>query len=347
MSAAGPTPETGAASAPRDDLSARLCPSAAAAALLPPGFRVVSLIAADGDRLRAAFWPARVATPRGTVAILPGRAEFIEKYGEVVDELLARGFAVAALDLRGQGGSQRELADPRKGHVDDFSFYGLDIAALEKGLLRPHAPRPWFGLAHSMAACACLLAAREGRLPFERLVATAPMIQIDRLEQARWPRVLAATLDSLGMGGAYVPGRESRAALSRRFEGNRVTSDRGRFERNMALAASCPELALGAPTIGWVAAAFRAVDLLARPETPGRIATPTLALLAGDDRVVSTRAAEAFLSRMKVGRALTLPGARHEILMETDAIRDQFWAAFDAFIPGAASAGGAAGPVSP
>jgi lysophospholipase len=29
-----------------------------------------------------------------------------------------------------------------------------------------------------------------------------------------------------------------------------------------------------------------------------------------------------------------LRGARHEILMESDPIREQFWAAFDAFIPG-------------
>lgn len=315
-----------------EDYASRFCP--AASALLPPGGRVVSLRTADAVRLRAAFWPARAAAPRGAVTILPGRAEFIEKYGEVVDELLARGFAVAALDLRGQGGSQRELADPCKGHVDDFAQYGLDLAALEAELLAPHAPRPWFGLAHSMAACACLLAARADGLPFERLVATAPLVQIYSLETARLPRILSASLDALGLGGAYIPGGDGRSALLKPFPGNRLSSDPGRYARNADLARACGPLALGDPTIGWVAACFRAVDLLARPETARRIATPTLALLAGDDRVVSSRAAETFLSRMKVGRALTLQGAQHEILMETDAIRARFWAAFDAFVPG-------------
>lgn len=315
-----------------EDFTSRFCP--AANALTPAGGRVVSLTASDGERLRAAFWPARVENPRGTVSILPGRAEFIEKYGEVVDELLARGFAVAALDLRGQGGSRRELADPLKGHVDDFSLYVLDIAALEAGLLGPLAPRPWFGLAHSMAACACLLAAREDALPFERLIASAPLIQIYSLETARLPRLLAASLDALGLGGAYIPGGTGESALLKPFTGNRLTSDPTRYARNADIARGCPGLALGDPTIGWVAACFRAVDLLARPETPRRVRVPTLALLAGDDHVVSSRAAENFLSSMKVGRALTLPGARHEILMETDAIRAQFWAAFDAFAPG-------------
>jgi lysophospholipase len=321
-----------AISGAHEEYSTRLCP--AANALSPPGGRVVSLTAADGVRLRAAFWPARVERPRGTVSVLPGRAEFIEKYGEVVDELLARGFAVAVLDLRGQGGSQRELADPLKGHVDDFSLYTLDIAALESGLLAPFAPRPWFGLAHSMAACACLLAAQADALPFERLVACAPLIQIYSLETARAPRLLAASLDALGLGGAYIPGGGARSALLKPFPGNALTSDERRYARNAALAHACPGLALGDPTIGWVAACFRAVDLLAQPETARRVAAPTLALLAGEDRVVSSRAAENFLARMKVGLALTLPGARHEILMETDAVREQFWAAFDAFIPG-------------
>lgn len=323
------------ARAAREDLCARFCPGVGA--VLPPGGRVQPLVASDGERLRAAFWPARAAPARGTVAILPGRAEFIEKYGEVVDELLERGFAVAALDLRGQGGSRRELSDPRKGHVDDFSLYGLDLAALEAGLLRPHAPRPWYGLAHSMGACACLLAAREEALPFERLVATAPLVQVFGLEAARFPRLLAASLDALGLGGAYVPGGRGASALLRPFEGNRLTADPRRYARNAALARACPDVTLGDPTIGWVAACFRAVDLLARPETPLQVAVPTLALLAGEDRVVSSRSAETFMSRMKVGRALTLPCARHEILMETDAVRAQFWAAFDAFIPGSAA----------
>lgn len=316
----------------RDDFSARFCP--AAASLLPPGGRVAKLVAADGETLRAAFWPTRVRNGPGTVTVLPGRAEFIEKYGEVVDELLRRGFAVAALDLRGQGGSQRALADASKGHVDDFSQYALDLAALETDLLRPFAPRPWFGLAHSMAASACLLASIEETLPFERLALTAPLVRIYGLEEARAPRMLAAALDALGLGAQFIPAGSGRSAMSRPFEDNRLTSDAGRYARSAALAAACPSLALGDPTIGWVAACFRALGRLAEPDAPLRVATPTLALLAGDDRVVSTRAAETFLSRMKVGRALILPKARHEILMETDAIRARFWAAFDAFIPG-------------
>src|SRR6201982_1616203 len=56
----------------------------------------------DGVLLRYARWappPGR----KGTVCIFQGRAEFIEKYFEVVRDLRARGFAVATIDWRGQG----------------------------------------------------------------------------------------------------------------------------------------------------------------------------------------------------------------------------------------------------
>ena len=81
----------------------------------------------DGVSLRFARWappPGR----KGTVCLFPGRAEFIEKYFETVRDLRTRGFAVAALDWRGQGGSQRQLRNPRKGYVRRFADYDVDLA---------------------------------------------------------------------------------------------------------------------------------------------------------------------------------------------------------------------------
>ena len=54
----------------------------------------------------------------------------------------------------------------------------------------------------------------------------------------------------------------------------------------------------------------------------------------GRDRVVDLRACERFSSRLRAGRFIVIEGAEHEILIERDLFRDQFWAAFDAFIPG-------------
>src|SRR5580658_9936776 len=147
---------------------------------VPPGAIVESLHAVDGLRLRAARWtPSRRV--RGTIALFTGRAEFIEKYFETIGQLLDRGFSVAALDWRGQGGSARQLGNPRKGHIDDFSLFERDLVAFAAQALVPSCPKPWFGLAHSMGASILLMVAHSGRCPFERLVLTSPMIGIANL----------------------------------------------------------------------------------------------------------------------------------------------------------------------
>ena len=58
---------------------------------------------------------AAAAAQAARVCIFQGRAEFIEKYFETVRDLRARGFAVATFDWRGQGLSDRALADRAQG----------------------------------------------------------------------------------------------------------------------------------------------------------------------------------------------------------------------------------------
>ena len=64
----------------------------------------------DGARLRYAVWQASRGPKAGTVCLFGGRTEFIEKYFEVVADLRRRGFAVATMDWRGQGGSARVVS---------------------------------------------------------------------------------------------------------------------------------------------------------------------------------------------------------------------------------------------
>src|SRR5712671_1251920 len=122
----------------------------------------------DGVELRFARWappPGR----KGTVCVFPGRAEFIEKYFETVRDLRARGFAVAVLDWRGQGLSDRALADARKGHVDDFSQYDSDLASFMQQVVLPDCPPPVFAVGHSMGASVLIRAAFQGHRWFDRI----------------------------------------------------------------------------------------------------------------------------------------------------------------------------------
>ena len=116
------------------------------------------------------------------------------------------------------------------------------------------------------------------------------------------------------------------------FETNKLTSDHVRWSRNKAVIEAAPELALGSPTIGWLRAALRSSAMLSRPDYPKYVCVPMILFAAGADRVVSTQAIEDFAVDLKVGGHILMPGSRHEILQETDTIRQRFWAAFDAYM---------------
>jgi lysophospholipase len=289
----------------------------------------------DGIALRIARWhPTARKGARGTVCLLQGRAEFIEKYFETITDLRERGFAVVAFDWRGQGGSDRQTRNPHKGHVGTFAHYRRDLDAVRNQVLEPLMPKPHFALAHSMGGTIALVGAGEGWLPFSRLVSTAPMIALSLVKKTQLVAFSAGVLSALGFGRAFVPGGGEASLLTRPFAGNPLTGDPRRYARNAAAAAAVGSGAIGEPTIAWVNAAFRTMEKLAEPRYSLQVRVPTLIVAAGADPVCATVAIERFAARLKAGRAIVIPGARHEILMERDAIREDFWAAFDAFIPG-------------
>ncbi len=302
---------------------------------VPPGAITAPALADDGVALRVARWSAP-GLARGTVCVLPGRGEFIEKYFEVVTELVRRRFTVVVVDWRGQGLSGRPLRNPRKGHVDDFALFERDLAAVTRQVLQSFCPRPWFALGHSMGGAILLAQAQAGRSPFARIVATAPMLDLHGLRLPRAVRAVIEIADLLGLGGAFVPGGGPASAMSAPFENNTLTSDPRRHARNARIVSFHPQLALGDPTVGWLNAAFRLMARFndAAGDAPPRSDAPVLAFAAGEDRIVSSPAIHRYVGGLRTGLAVTIPRARHEILQEADPIREQFWAAFDAFIPG-------------
>jgi lysophospholipase len=300
---------------------------------VPEGAVTGMLKTPDGVSIRFVRWPPPPGR-KGTVCIFQGRTEFIEKYFEVARDLNARGFAVATLDWRGQGLSERLLGDPRKGHVTNFAKYGIDLDTFMQEVVLPDCPPPVFGLANSMGAAVLMRAAALGRRWFDRLVLCAPMIKLANVPLLPVVPGLVRTMRLAGLGNAFVPGGGPTCKATEPFLGNPVTSDPVRYSRAAAIIEAEPALAVGAPTVAWLDSAFRVMADFANPVFPAKLRQPLLIVACGRDRLVSTAATEDFGSRLRVGSHLILPGAKHEVLMEQDSLRGQFWAAFDAFVPG-------------
>jgi lysophospholipase len=291
------------------------------------------LVARDGRRLRYALFGATAQPFKGTIVVLQGRNECIEKYFETIRDLAGRGFASVTLDWRGQGGSERLLKDPWRGFVDSFDDYVRDLEQFFEAIVLPDCRGPFYLLGHSTGALIGLLAAPRMVNRVQRMMLSAPLLELKTTGYSmKTVRRVAALLSTVGLGSFYLSGNSRREPTA--FATNVLTTDHNRYRRNQAIYASYPELGVGGATATWLYAACVAAETVSDPDFMDRIQIPTLFVAAGSDEVVSTPAIEAFASRLRATSILTIDGARHELLQEADRYREQFFAAFDAFIPG-------------
>lgn len=286
-----------------------------------------------GARLRYACWNVP-GTARGAVVLLGGRGEFIEKYAtEVIGELLGRGYAVFAMDWRGQGLSDRPLADHSKGHIDNFATYMADLRLFLDKVVVPNAPRPILALCHSMGAHIVLRELAEtGSGPFSAGLFVAPMTGLRR--EALLRSALMVMPEVPMVEERYLFGTGPFIVFAREFHSNFVTHDERRYRFTDDWFTADPRLALGGPTIGWARQAIRSMTAATAPGYLERIELPLLLISAGQDDLVDSKTHEPVAARLKHAEHLTIAGARHEVMMETDDLRALFWEAFDRLAKG-------------
>jgi lysophospholipase len=300
-----------------------------AEAPVPPNAEAEWFEGVGGARLRAAlFRPEGVA--RGAVVLSPGRTEPIEKYFEVSSELTGRGLAVLVHDWRGQGLSHRMLPDRLYGHAAGYADFLGDYRALLDGFAE-RLPQPWLAMGHSMGGCLTLLALAKGERRFQGAILSAPMLGLE-LGLAPLSSALAIVALQRLIGRAGAMALPAYDALADRFETERLTHDRARYQRHKAQLRACPELALSAPTWGWLDFAFTAMAAIAAPGALEHIEIPVTIVGAGEDKIVRTAASRAAAARLPKGRYVEIEDAWHELLQETDDRRARFWAEFDALL---------------
>jgi lysophospholipase len=299
---------------------------------LPEGLRGSTVSAKDGRKLRAAY--AIPNSPKGTVVLICGRGDFIERWFETIADFIRRGFAVATFDLRGQGGSERAYSDRYRDGLRSFSEYDDDFASFMTQVVLPDCPPPFYAVGHSTGGL-ILLRALTRRTWFERAVLSAPLLGV---EIGVWPmplvRVLCWLLPKTGLGRLFLPGQGKRPLAAQNFPGNNLTSDQRRFLQATRTLAEQPDLGVGGPTFSWLNAALRSMRQIKAESPSATFRAPILVVAAGRDRVVDNEAIRRFCNAANGVSLAIIPEARHEILFERDSIREQFFAAFEAFTTG-------------
>ncbi len=286
----------------------------------PADGRAVWLTAGDGVRIRAAVW--NPAAARGTVILLPGRTEYVEKYGRTAASLAAAGYATLSVDWRGQGLSDRPLRDQSVGHAGDFAEFQTDMAALLAFATTAGLPQPFYLMAHSMGGCIGLRSLMRG-IPVRAAVFSAPMWGIV-VPKGAGPVVRVVTLAAhwVGLSHRRMPTTPKRTlVMDAPFDGNDLTTDPGMWEYMRAQAIAHPDLTLGGPSLGWMRAALRECDALARLPSP---TCPMLCGLGSLERIVEVPPITGRVAKWPGAKLDMYDGAEHEVLMERPALRDTF-----------------------
>ncbi len=273
-----------------------------------------------------------LGTSLGTLVLMHGRSEFIEKYADIIAHYVGVGFTVVTFDWRGQGLSSRVLRDePRKGHIHDFHAYARDVQiVLEKGVL-PDCPLPMMGLAHSMGGLIALHLMVRKPLTFDRMVLSVPLLRYNVSTPHKTIVRGSKWACRLGFSQAYPPGVGETMTGTGPFADNPLTSDPERYTKTAEMLSDHPDLGLGGPTFGWLNQMSKGMAAVWEQSFLDRIKTPCMFVQAGADEVVSPDAIERLAAAVPTATLLRLPRSKHEPMFERDGVRDLFLAGTEAF----------------
>lgn len=288
--------------------------------------------AADGWPLRTYTQPA-IGRPRGSILWLGGRGDIFEKYVETLDGWSHGGWGITSFDWRGQGGSGRIGGNPAVGHIDDYATWISDLAAFYTDWVA-REPGPHVVMGHSMGGHLVLRALAERAITPDKVVLVAPMLGFDTgivpFPIAFWVARIMARLRSDIRPAWKRNEKPSPPQASRQAY---LTHDPDRYADELWWKKENPVLALGPPSWGWLAAAYRSIAGLERRAAVEGITTPILILCAQEDQLVSATAIHRFAARLPNATLVVFgDDTAHEILREADGPRDRALAAIAEFL---------------
>ncbi len=257
-----------------------------------------------------------------TLLLLPGLSEFSEKYIETAKFFYDHGFTVYSIDWAYQGKSTRYLKNPHKRHSDGYHadlqdlYFFVDTIIQEKKYL--------YVLGHSMGAHIALRFLSEHHSYFKAAAFSAPMLGIYGIRKyeriAKW-----ITWAFSRLGSAYIPGGKNWAEQSRLSNGyDKFSSCTIRDQLHNAWSLHDSKLQIGSPTMKWLYETILSINHLRKQSTLSQIETPCYIGTAGQDIIVDNTAIERAIQCIPNCTHRVFPSAKHEILMETNDIRDQF-----------------------
>ncbi len=266
---------------------------------------------------------------RGSLLFAGGRSDFIEKYLETYQHWNHLGWNVTTFDWRGQGLSRGAMAPE---NPDSFDSLVDDLDSLI-GDWRGDHPGPRVAIGHSMGGHLLLRTMVDRSPDFDAVVLVAPMLTVNSGPMPDW---MAASftefLSWLGLGSRpmwkMAPALERPGSQRQRI----LTSSRERYEDELWWWDQYPQFRLPPPSFAWLRAAFHSSSSAFTRERLAGIETPVLLLGAERDRLVDPVAIRQAAAALPNAELEMFTDSGHEILRESDPVRDRALDRIDRFL---------------
>lgn len=283
------------------------------------------------DGIEIAYAYALHPSPTGSIAISSGRIESLIKYKELIYNLHNAGYSVFIHDHRGQGLSERMDRNLQLGFVKNFDQYVDDFKLFYDKVIAPKSDQKPMLLCHSMGGAIGALYVQKYQNDFSKVAFSAPMFGI----RPALPDWLSSAMINVHLGlntffskrPWYFLGQDDYRPEP--FNRNNLTHSRARYEIFRQAYETHSEAQLGGVTNQWLKAAHKAMrNIVSSAHT---FPISSLILQASADTIVDNQKQNLIAEIIPNCEKMTIEGAKHEILMESDKYRDPALRAILAF----------------
>jgi len=313
--------------------------------------------------IRYAHWVPPQGNNKGVVVHFNGRTEFIEKNVYTYKDLLDRGFEVWALDWRGQGFSKRQINDKQKHDIDSFDTYVKDAAYfIDKVTNTRTSTGKKVLLAHSMGGQIALRYLLENPKTFDYAVLSSPLVGLPGdtwyIRAGNWLKknTFFASSCVISKSPTWTDNFEGDNACSYVNSGPNNDDDLDEDQKTKnysndlqkvaeidcliesSIDANGPEnldLRVACPTTRWLYEAFESTEKVMKDAK--KLTTPVLIVRTLPDTAVDNEAQKKFCGltdKCELVDVTKIGGvqAGHELLIEIEDIRKEFFDHFDTFV---------------
>lgn len=255
----------------------------------------------------------------GTVIVLQGAGDSLERYVDIFGGLSNRGYYVASFDWFGQGQSATCESSKNKADKYDLKKYTNDFDRFLHDVVYPDCPPPYHLLCYDMGCVMGLNGMDFINNQIDRILCVSPLLSpLDVSMDSFWHKI-KYRLCSLGL---------KRIEFSQ--GANNVTQQFDQSGKSIEI----QSIKKSFFNRRWLSQYCKAIKTLEQRLQNNDLRVPTLFLLANHDKLSSENTAQQMCNNVRLVDYIKISGVDHDILHSSDKHLNQFWAVLDAFIPG-------------